>query len=104
MSGPISRWFTDLASKRIRRTGRAPGLGFNALVLTTIGRKSGLKRTTPVGWSRGEGGSYPVVAFERGSTAESGLIPQPGSLSRPGPCQAGATQREQNMKRAHGWY
>jgi hypothetical protein len=34
---------------RIRRTGKMPGLGFNALVLTTIGRKSGLQRQTPVG-------------------------------------------------------
>jgi hypothetical protein len=27
-----------------------PGLGFNVLVLTTIGRKSGVERQTPVGW------------------------------------------------------
>lgn len=46
---------------RIRRTGKMPGLGFNALVLTTIGRKSGLQRQTPVG-----------------------LVLQPGRPSRPG--------------------
>jgi len=48
--GPVGRWLTKRVINRIRRKGRAPGLGFNALVLTTIGRKSGVERQTPVGW------------------------------------------------------
>ena len=35
-------------------------MGFNALVLTTIGRKSGLQRQTPVGWF--PGGKVAVTA------------------------------------------
>jgi hypothetical protein len=36
----LNRWILN----RIRRKGKAPGLGFDALVLTTIGRKSGVER------------------------------------------------------------
>ena len=36
--GPIGRWMQKRVMNRIRRTGKMPGLGFNALVLTTIGR------------------------------------------------------------------
>jgi hypothetical protein len=63
--GPIGRWLTRRVINRIRRKGKMPGLGFNALVLTTIGRKSGLQRQTPVG----------LVP---------GLVLQPGRPSRPG--------------------
>jgi F420H(2)-dependent quinone reductase len=38
------------AARRIRRTGTMMGLGFSALVLTTVGAKSGAERTNPVGW------------------------------------------------------
>jgi len=48
--GPIGRWITKRVIKRVRRKGKVPGLGFDALVLTTIGRKSGLQCQTPVGW------------------------------------------------------
>jgi deazaflavin-dependent oxidoreductase (nitroreductase family) len=53
-------------SGRIRRTGKAPGMGFNALVLTTIGRKSGVERTTPLGWFPGKDGSWIIVASAAG--------------------------------------
>ena len=39
---------------RIRKGG-AKFLGFNALVLTTVGRKTGAERATPVGWFPGPG-------------------------------------------------
>ena len=65
--GAAGRWFTKRAIKRIRRTGRMPGLGFNALVLTTIGRKSGMERTTPVGWFPGPDGSWLIVASAAGA-------------------------------------
>jgi deazaflavin-dependent oxidoreductase (nitroreductase family) len=64
--GPIGRWVTKRAINRIRRKGTMPGLGFNALVLTTIGRKSGVERKTPVGWFPGKDGSWLIVASAAG--------------------------------------
>jgi deazaflavin-dependent oxidoreductase (nitroreductase family) len=37
------------------------------LVLTTIGRKSGLERQTPVGWSPGQDDSWLIVASAAGA-------------------------------------
>jgi hypothetical protein len=37
-------WLNRLTMKRIRKGGRA--MGFNALVLTTVGRRSGTQRET----------------------------------------------------------
>jgi deazaflavin-dependent oxidoreductase (nitroreductase family) len=63
--GPIGRWYTQRIVNRIRRTGKL--LGLDALVLTTIGRRSGAERTTPVmGWLPGEGGSWLIVAAANG--------------------------------------
>jgi deazaflavin-dependent oxidoreductase (nitroreductase family) len=63
--GPIGRWYTKRIVNRIRRTGKVMGL--NALVLTTIGRRSGAERTTPVmGWSPGEDGSWLIVGAANG--------------------------------------
>jgi deazaflavin-dependent oxidoreductase (nitroreductase family) len=59
-------WFNKLAARRIRRKGGRM-MGFNALVLTTIGRKSGLERTSPVGWFPGEGGTWLIVASAAGA-------------------------------------
>jgi deazaflavin-dependent oxidoreductase (nitroreductase family) len=52
---------------RIRRKGKMPVLGFDALVLTTIGRKSGLERQTPVGRFPGPDGSWLIVASANGA-------------------------------------
>jgi deazaflavin-dependent oxidoreductase (nitroreductase family) len=65
--GPVGRWITKRVINRIRRKGKMPGLGFNALVLTTIGRKSGLQRQTPVGWFPGPDGSWLIVASAAGA-------------------------------------
>ena len=43
------------------------GLGFDALVLTTIGRKTGAERTTPVGRFPGKDGSWLIVASAAGA-------------------------------------
>jgi deazaflavin-dependent oxidoreductase (nitroreductase family) len=64
--GPIGRWFAKMAMNRIRKTGKAPGMGFNALVLTTIGRRSGVKRQNPVGCFPGKDGSWLIVASAAG--------------------------------------
>ncbi|MGH3392763.1 MAG: nitroreductase/quinone reductase family protein, partial [Actinomadura sp.] len=55
-----------MAARRLRRKG-GKFMGFNALVLTTIGRKSGLERTTPVGWFPGKDGSRLIVASAAGA-------------------------------------
>lgn len=65
--GPVGKWLTGKAINQIRRKGKVPGLGFNALVLTTIGRKSGLKRTTPVGWFPDDDGNWLIVASAAGA-------------------------------------
>jgi hypothetical protein len=65
--GPIGRWMQQRVMNRIRRTGKMPGLGFNALVLTTIGRKSGVERQTPVGWFPGQDDSWLIVASAAGA-------------------------------------
>jgi deazaflavin-dependent oxidoreductase (nitroreductase family) len=41
--------------------------GFNALILTTIGAKSGAERTNPVGWFPGPDGSWLIVASAAGA-------------------------------------
>lgn len=64
-AGRLFRWFNTLAARRIRKTGTT--MGFNALVLTTIGRKSGAERTTPVGWFPGPDGSRLIVASAAGA-------------------------------------
>ena len=64
--GRLMMWFNKLAARRIQRKGGRM-MGFEALVLTTIGRKSGAERTTPVGWFPGGGGSWLVVASAAGA-------------------------------------
>jgi deazaflavin-dependent oxidoreductase (nitroreductase family) len=58
-------WLNRLNMKRIRKTGRS--LGFNALVLTTVGHRSGARRETPVGWFPGKDGSWLIVASANGA-------------------------------------
>jgi deazaflavin-dependent oxidoreductase (nitroreductase family) len=54
-------------SGRIRNKQDGMFMGFNALVLTTVGRKSGLPRTNPVGWFPGLDGSWLIVASAAGA-------------------------------------
>ena len=60
------RWGNKLMAGRVRK-GRAKFLGFDALVLTTVGAKSGAERTTPVGWFPGPDGSWLIVASAAGA-------------------------------------
>src|SRR4029450_5003893 len=68
--GPVGRWMQKRILNRIRRKGKMMGLGFDALVLTTIGRKSGAERTTPVGWFPGKDGSWLIVASAAGGPGD----------------------------------
>ena len=65
-AGRAFRWLNTLAARRIRRGGGA-FMGFDALVLITVGGKSGLERTTPVGWWPGRDGSRLIVASAAGA-------------------------------------
>jgi deazaflavin-dependent oxidoreductase (nitroreductase family) len=65
-AGWALRWGNKLMARRIRRKG-GKVMGFNALVLTTIGRKSGRERTNPVGWFPGKDGSWLIVASANGA-------------------------------------
>lgn len=65
--GRPMKWLNRLIARRIRRQSRSKFMGFNALVLTTVGRKSGAERTTPVGWFPGTDGSWLIVASAAGA-------------------------------------
>jgi len=65
-SGFAARWGNKLMAGRIRK-GRAKFLGFSTLVLTTVGRKSGAERTTPLRWFPGPDGSWLIVASAAGA-------------------------------------
>jgi len=65
--GKATAWFNKLFIGRIRK-GRTV-MGMNALVLTTIGRKSGLERQTPVGWFPGDDGTWLIVASAAGAAS-----------------------------------
>jgi deazaflavin-dependent oxidoreductase (nitroreductase family) len=43
-------------------------LGFNGMILTTVGARSGAERTSPVGWWPGPDGSWLIVAAANGAT------------------------------------
>ena len=66
-AGFAFRWGNKLMASRIRRKGGGKFLGFNALVLTTVGRKTGAERTTPVGWFPGPDGGWLIVASAAGA-------------------------------------
>ena len=65
-AGLMVRSVNKLAAGRIRRKG-GKFMGFNALILTTIGRKSGAERKNPVGWFPGKDGSWLIVASAAGA-------------------------------------
>jgi hypothetical protein len=60
--GALMRWINMLVARRIARKGKMIGMGFDALVLITVGRKSGEERRSPLGWFPGEDGSWLIVA------------------------------------------
>ena len=65
-NGRLFRWMNVVLTRRIRRKG-GKVMGFNALILTTIGRRSGVERVNPVGWFPGADGSFLIVASAAGA-------------------------------------
>ena len=60
------RWMNRWATGRIRKGGTFMG-GAEGLVLTTVGRKTGAERSTPVNWFPGVDGSWLIVASAAGA-------------------------------------
>jgi deazaflavin-dependent oxidoreductase (nitroreductase family) len=65
-SGRIALWVNSFVAKRVRKSGKAPGFGFDLLLLTTTGRKSGLERTSPLGWVSDGNGGWLIAASAGG--------------------------------------
>jgi deazaflavin-dependent oxidoreductase (nitroreductase family) len=64
--GVVLRWFNKLAVRRVRK-GHGKVSGLNALVLNTVGARSGEPRSTPLGWFPGEDHSWLIVASAAGA-------------------------------------
>jgi deazaflavin-dependent oxidoreductase (nitroreductase family) len=64
--GRLMVWANGFMAGRVRK-GKNP-LGFNILILTTTGRKSGAERTVPVGWFPDGNGNWLIVASANGAT------------------------------------
>ncbi|TDV55944.1 nitroreductase/quinone reductase family protein [Actinophytocola oryzae] len=66
-AGRLMTWLNNRNAKKIRRRG-GKIMGFDALVLTTTGARSGAERTTPVGWfPADDDDSWLVVASAAGA-------------------------------------
>lgn len=69
-SGPLFRLVNKVMAKRIRRGGDFRG--HKALVLHTIGAKTGQERSNPVNWFPGPDGSWLIVASAAGAAGNPG--------------------------------
>ncbi|MEV6096886.1 nitroreductase/quinone reductase family protein [Nocardia sp. NPDC051981] len=63
---PFFKWFNKFMASRIRKTGKAFG-NMPALVLTTVGAKSGIERTNPVAYFPDGQGNWLIVASFAGA-------------------------------------
>ena len=106
--GLVVRWVNTLAAGRIRRKG-GKFMGFNALILTTIGRKSGAERTNPVGWFPGKDGSWLIVASAAGAAGNPAwyynIAAHPGKvrIEVGGRAVAVAAEQLHGAERAEAW-
>lgn len=66
-SGPVQQRLDKMMARPLVRKVFSKFFGFDALVLTTTGRRSGTERTTPVCWFPGDDGSWLVVAAAGGT-------------------------------------
>lgn len=64
--GLLLRLMNGVIARRIRKGGKLMG-GTDGLVLTTIGAKSGERRSTPLVWFPGDDGSWLIVASAAGA-------------------------------------
>jgi len=66
--GRMIRWVNTVTAGVIRRKGKLGSV--DALVLTTVGRKSGQERSTPLNYVPGTDGSWLIVASANGAAAD----------------------------------
>lgn len=64
--GRLMIWLNGVMASRIRKGKKNP-MGFNTLILTTTGRKSGVERTSPVGWFPDGSGNWLIAASANGA-------------------------------------
>lgn len=64
-AGRLMTWFNTRVARKVRRNGKFGGM--DALVLTTIGAKSGTERTNPVGFFQPDDESWLIVASAAGA-------------------------------------
>jgi len=61
-------WVNAFVARRLRNGGKkTPGFDFDLLLLTTTGRKSGLERTSPLGWAADGNGGWLIAASANGA-------------------------------------
>ncbi len=65
-AGFLMRWINRWAMKRARTGGKLLGDTY-ALVLTTVGAKSGVERSTPLNYFPGKDGTWLIVASAAGA-------------------------------------
>ena len=66
--GTAVRWLNKVIVRRIVRNGGGKMLGgLDALVLSTLGKRSGERRVSPVCWFPGEEGTWLIVASANGA-------------------------------------
>ena len=65
-AGLLMRWFNGWSMNRIRRKG-GKVMGMDALVLTTVGRKSGVERSSPVAYFPEGNDAWLIVASANGA-------------------------------------
>lgn len=64
----LMRWSNGFMAKQLRKGGKIPpGFNFDLLLLTTTGRKSGLERTSPLGWVADGNGGWLIAASANGA-------------------------------------
>ena len=67
-SGRILLGINGFVARRLRKGAKnPPGFDFDLLLLTTTGRKSGLERTTPLGWVSDGNGGWLIAASANGA-------------------------------------
>jgi deazaflavin-dependent oxidoreductase (nitroreductase family) len=65
-NGALMRWAKKRSINRIERKG-GKFMGMNVLVLTTVGKKTGMERQTPLGWFPAPAGTWFIVASAAGA-------------------------------------
>ena len=66
--GRLMLWVNGFVARRLRKGGkRPPGFDFDMLLLTTTGRKSGLERTSPLGWVSDGNDGWLIAASANGA-------------------------------------